>query len=57
MGMIRDWHWQGVMVNGKRVFALSSYQQSFAMPPVWALSLLLLMFTREAFCRPLDAKS
>jgi MFS family permease len=58
VGVILDRYWQGAMLNGKRVFDLASYQQGFAMILVWgALSLVLLVFTRETFCRQLDAKS
>jgi MFS family permease len=52
VGVILDQHWQGAMAGGKRVFDLASYQQGFSIVLAWgAVSLVLLLFTRETFCR------
>lgn len=57
VGVILDQYWQGAMQNGKRIFDLASYQQGFAMILVWgAISLVLLMFTKETFCKQLGTK-
>ena len=55
IGLILDRHWQGALVDGKRVFDLASYSQGFSMMLMWAaLSLVLLFFTRETYCRQMD---
>ena len=52
VGLILDFHWLGAMAGGKRVFDLASYQQGFSLILVWgAVSLALLAFTRETYCR------
>ncbi len=52
VGIILDRTWTGASVQGKRVFDLVSYQQGFSLMLVWgALALILLLFTRETFCR------
>ncbi len=57
VGVILDQHWQGAMANGKRVFDLASYQQGFSLILIWgAMSLVLLLFTKETFCRQLVGK-
>lgn len=58
VGVILDRHWQGTMVDGKRVFDLASYQQGFSMILIWGvIALVLLMFTKETFCRQFDSES
>ena len=55
IGVILDQHWQGAMADGKRVFDLASYSQGFSMMLMWTvLSLVLLCFTRETYCRQID---
>jgi hypothetical protein len=50
-----DRHWTGVIENGVRVYSLDAYRTGFALMLAWAaLAVLLLFFTRETFCRPLD---
>jgi MFS family permease len=57
VGVILDQHWQGAMANGKRLFDLASYQQGFSIVLAWgAVSLVLLLFTKETFCRQMDNK-
>jgi MFS family permease len=52
IGVVLDAHWQGATLNGKRIFDLASYQQAFSMVLIWgAVSLVLLFFTRETYCR------
>jgi MFS family permease len=55
IGWMLDRHWTGVIVNGVRVYSLEAYRTGFALMLAWAaLAVLLLFFTRETFCRPLD---
>ena len=57
VGIILDRHWQGAMVDGKRVFDLASYQQGFSMILIWGVAaLLLLMFTKETFCQQFESE-
>lgn len=52
VGLILDRHWNGAMVGGKRVFEFASYQQGFSLILVWgAVALVLLVFTKETYCR------
>ena len=52
VGVILDRHWQGTMLEGKRVFDLASYQQGFSMILIWGvIALVLLCFTQETYCR------
>jgi MFS family permease len=56
VGVVLDQSWSGTMGSGafagKRVFEFSAYSQAFSMMLVWgALSILLLVFTRETYCR------
>ena len=52
VGVILDRHWQGTMLEGRRVFDLASYQQGFSMILIWGvIALVLLCFTQETYCR------
>ena len=52
VGVILDRHWNGAAIDGKRVFDLASYQQGFSMMLIWGgVALILLLFTRETYCR------
>lgn len=52
VGLILDRNWHGDLVDGKRVFDFASYQQGFSLMLVWgAVALVLLLFTRETYCR------
>lgn len=54
VGLMLDRHWDGVMAAGTRSYGLAAYQSGFALVLAWgALSLVLLAFTRETYCRPL----
>ncbi|MBS3779563.1 MAG: MFS transporter [Desulfovermiculus sp.] len=52
VGWVLDQKWQGEMAKGIRVYTSQAYQSGFSLMLVWAaLSLLLLFFTRETYCR------
>ena len=52
VGAVLDWRWDGTLVNGKRVFDFASYKLGFSMVLVWGvIALVLLLFTRETYCR------
>lgn len=50
-----DQRWQGEMLDGVRRYSLGAYQAAFSLMLVWAgLSLLLILFTRETYCRQVN---
>jgi nitrate/nitrite transporter NarK len=52
IGWTLDRHWHGATANGARVYDFNAYQSGFALPLVWgAVSVVLLFFTRETYCR------
>ncbi|MFO0115450.1 MAG: MFS transporter [Betaproteobacteria bacterium] len=56
VGVALDQSWQGALGTsefaGKRVFEFSAYSQAFSMILIWgAVSVVLLLFTRETYCR------
>ncbi|MFP3981808.1 MAG: MFS transporter [Desulfobacterales bacterium] len=52
VGWVLDKSWQGGISGGVRVYALASYQKGFSLMLAWVgLSLVLLFFTRETWCR------
>jgi sugar phosphate permease len=52
VGLILDRSWSGTAIGGKRVFELAAYQQGFSMMLIWGvIALVLLLFTRETYCR------
>ena len=52
VGLVLDLLWQGEMSAGARVYTASAYRAGFSLMLAWAvLSLVLLLFTRETFCR------
>lgn len=52
VGVILDRTWNGTAIGGKRVFELAAYQQGFSIMLMWGvIALVLLLFTRETFCR------
>jgi hypothetical protein len=52
VGWMLDQRWHGEMLNGVRLYSLEAYQAGFALMLVWAgLALLLILFTRETYCR------
>ena len=51
LGKILDSHWDGVLINGARIYDSSAYSSAF----VWflvssALSVIMVLLTRESFC-------
>lgn len=54
VGYVLDRHWSGRMEAGVRVYDFAAFQWAFATVMAWgALSLVLLAFTRETYCRPM----
>ncbi len=52
VGWILDSNWQGKISDGVRIYSLESYEKGFSLVLAWvALSLVLLFFTRETWCR------
>ena len=56
LGKILDSHWDGVLLNGARIYSSTAYSAAF----VWllvssALSILMVLFTRESYCTVRDA--
>lgn len=52
LGKILDYHWEGVLVNGARVYSATAFSSAFT----WlfistALSVVMVLFTRESYCR------
>jgi nitrate/nitrite transporter NarK len=53
VGFVLDWRWDGRMAEGVRAYDFSAYQWGFALMLAWgAVSLVLLAFARETYCRP-----
>jgi MFS family permease len=56
VGWVLDLRWKGQLAEGIRVYGQDAYRAGFTLMLVWTvLALILLMFTRETHCRPLDA--
>ena len=54
VGLMLDSRWDGRMADGVRVYDFAAYQWGFALMLAWcALSLVLLLATRETYCKPL----
>jgi hypothetical protein len=54
VGLVLDWRWTGSVAEGVRVYDFAAYQWGFALMLAWgAVSLALLAFTRETYCRPM----
>jgi hypothetical protein len=52
VGWMLDLGWQGGMADGVRLYGLEAYRNGFGLMLAWlALSLLLILFTRETHCR------
>jgi len=52
VGWMLDRSWRGDLVDGIRTYNISAYHTGFTFMIVWAvLSLVLLFFTRETYCR------
>jgi MFS family permease len=56
VGWVLDLRWSGTLAQGIRIYGQADYQAGFALMIAWTvLALVLLCFTRETHCRPLDA--
>ncbi|MEP7262048.1 MAG: MFS transporter [Usitatibacter sp.] len=54
VGYVLDRHWDGRMANGVRVHDITAWQSGFSLMLGWcALSLVLLLFARETYCKQL----
>ncbi len=54
VGFMLDRHWKGAMEGGIRVYDFAAFQWAFAAVFAWgALALVLLVLTRETYCRPM----
>lgn len=52
VGWMLDKNWDGMMLNGARIYDLAAFRTGFSLMIGWAvLSLALLFFTRETGCR------
>jgi len=52
VGSILDYHWTGQMIDGVRIYSLDAYEYGFIPMMAWIiLSVLLLFFTKETYCR------
>ena len=52
VGSILDYHWTGRMIDGVRIYSLDAYEYGFIPMMAWIiLSVLLLFFTKETYCR------
>jgi nitrate/nitrite transporter NarK len=54
VGLVLDWRWDGRMAEGVRAYDFAAYQWGFALMLAWCvISLVLVAFTRETYCRPM----
>jgi MFS family permease len=55
VGWMLDLRWDGQVTEGIRVYGLDAYRAGFGLMIAWTLlALVLLFFTRETHCRPLE---
>ena len=53
MGLVLDWHWEGTVVDGVRVYPEAGYQQAFIiMPLICVVGVIAALIVRETHCRP-----
>jgi MFS family permease len=58
VGWVLDKKWDGMMLNGARIYDLAAFQSGFSLMMGWAgLSLILLLLTRETGCRQMVIRS
>jgi hypothetical protein len=56
VGWMLDLRWSGTLVEGIRVYGQAAYRAGFALMIAWTvLALVLLCFTHETHCRPLES--
>ncbi|MCF8051886.1 MAG: MFS transporter [Desulfobacterales bacterium] len=52
IGWVLDRKWDGMMVDGVRIYSLEAYQAGFSLMIAWAAAAVILVaFTRETHCR------
>jgi hypothetical protein len=52
VGWVLDQKWEGLIVDGVRIYRLEAYQAGFSLMIFWAvLSVLLVALTKETYCR------
>jgi MFS family permease len=57
VGFVLDRNWDGAMAEGVRVYGRAAYQWGFALMLAWgAVALVLLLATKETYCRPYEAR-
>ena len=58
VGWVLDKKWDGMMLNGARIYDLAAFHSGFSLMMGWAvLSLILLFLTRETDCRQMVVRS
>jgi MFS family permease len=54
VGVMLDRHWHGTVAAGARIYDFAAYRWGFSLTLAWiVVSLVLVAFTRETYCRPL----
>ena len=52
-GLIMDWHWDGTIVEGMRIYSASNYHFAITIMPVaFLIALIAALFLRETYCKP-----
>jgi len=55
LGSILDAHWQGVLVDGARIYPSEAYSAAFLwLPSCAAVAVVMVLLTRESYCRMID---
>lgn len=55
IGKLLDMRWDGVMVEGARVFSVSAYQQAMVLLPLcFVLCIIICLFIKETHCKVLE---
>jgi MFS family permease len=53
MGLVLDWHWEGTMLDGVRVYPVDGYRKAFIiMPLVCVVGVVAALLVRETHCQP-----
>jgi len=51
-GAIMDWHWDGTMAEGVRVYSMANYQFAITIMPIaFLIALIAALFLRETYCK------
>ena len=55
IGWMLDYKWQGVLVDGARVYSIEAYQAGFVLMVGWIVAgMIILSFSRETYCRQIE---